>query len=284
MSLTAPDLMEEYLFDLRGYTMIEQAIDGDHLRAINAWLDALPPLELNQWYGNIDVHTYGAVDGINLQNIIEGGEIFEQLIDHPSWIERVRHYIGKTYRPFINESFINLRGPGGYIGVHSGGDSSFIFSGSGRMRGEWCCGYLTLMVALNAVGEGDGATILVPGSHKSDIQHPSQAEHGTRWLKDAVPMKVDEGTQAKGHAVEGGIKIYLKAGDAIFFNDSLCHGSGERTNPDERRMIVFRYLPSPIAHRFRYEPSQELLARLTPERRALVQPVTPRRRPLEVES
>ena len=284
MSLTAPDPMEEYLFDLRGYTMLEQAIDGDHLHAMNAWLDALPPIEPDQWYGNIDVHTYGAVDGINLQNIIEGGEIFERLIDHPSWIERVRHYIGKTYRPFINESFINLRGPGGYIGVHSGGDSSFIFSGSGRKRGEWCCGYLTLMVALNAVGEGDGATILVPGSHKSDIQHPSQSEHGTRWLKDAVPMKVDEGTQAKGHAAEGGIEIHLKAGDGILFNDSLCHGSGERTNPGERRMIVFRYLPSPIARRFLYEPSQELLTRLTPERRALVQPVTPRRRPSEVES
>ncbi len=284
MSLIVPDPMEEYLFDLRGYTMIEQAIDGDHLRAINAWLDVLPPLEPDQWYGNIDVHTYGAVDGINLQNIIEGGEMFERLIDHPSWIERVRYYIGKMYQPFINESFINLRGPGGYIGVHSGGESISFYSGSGRKGGRWCCGYLTLMVALNDVGRGDGATIIVPGSHKSDIQHPAQTEHATKWLRDAIPMKVDGGAQAKGHTVEAGIEIHLKAGDGILFNDSICHGSGERTNPGKRRMIVFRYLPSPIAHRFRYDPSQELLARLTPERRALVQPVTPRRRPLEVES
>ena len=276
--------MEEYLFDLRGYTMIEEAIDSDHLHAINEWLDELPPLEPNQWHGNIDVHTYGAVDGFNLQNIIEGGEIFERLIDHPSWISRVRHYLGEIHRPFINESFINLRGPGGYIGVHSGGESVNFYRGSGRKRGEWCCGYLTLMVALNDVGGGDGATIIVPGSHKSDIQHPAQAEHGTKWLKDAIPMKVDEGTQAKGYPVEAGIEIHLQAGDGILFNDSLCHGSGERTNPGQRRMIVFRYLPSPLAHRFRYEPSQELLARLTPERREIIQPVTPRRRPLEVES
>ena len=31
---------------------------------------------------------------MNLQNIIEGGEIFERLIDHPAWIDLVRHYIG----------------------------------------------------------------------------------------------------------------------------------------------------------------------------------------------
>ena len=39
MSLIVPDPMEEYLFDLRGYTMIEQAIDKNHLRAMNAWID-----------------------------------------------------------------------------------------------------------------------------------------------------------------------------------------------------------------------------------------------------
>ena len=274
------DKMEEYLFDLHGYTILEHAIDKDHLQSINSWLDALPPLEADQWFGNIDVHTYGVTDGINLQNIIEGGEIFERLIDHPAWIGRVYHYIGKNHQPFINESFINLRGPGGYIGVHGGGDNPFITTGSGRKRGEWCCGTLTLMVALNDVEGGDGATIIVPGSHKSDIQHPAQAEHGKKWLKDAKPMKVDEGSLTKGHSIEGGIEIHLKTGDGILFNDSLCHGSGERTNPGERRMIIFRYMPSAMAHRFRYEPSQELISRLTAERRAIIQPVIPRRRPL----
>jgi hypothetical protein len=32
--------MEEYLFDLRGYTVIRQALARDHVAAINAWLDA----------------------------------------------------------------------------------------------------------------------------------------------------------------------------------------------------------------------------------------------------
>jgi hypothetical protein len=31
--------------------------------------------------------TRQAVDGINLQNIIEGGEVFEELIDNPNWLK-----------------------------------------------------------------------------------------------------------------------------------------------------------------------------------------------------
>ncbi len=37
-----PTPMEEYLFDLHGYTVIKGALDPDHLRAMNNFLDALP--------------------------------------------------------------------------------------------------------------------------------------------------------------------------------------------------------------------------------------------------
>ncbi len=88
-----PTPMEEYLFDLHGYTVIKEVIDPDHLRAMNDFLDALPPLQIDQWYGNIDVHSYKGIDGRNLQNIIEGWRDSHQsneqlsnqshLTDHP---------------------------------------------------------------------------------------------------------------------------------------------------------------------------------------------------------
>ena len=37
--------MEEYLFDLCGYTVIPNTLDPDHIAAINAWIDALPSLD-----------------------------------------------------------------------------------------------------------------------------------------------------------------------------------------------------------------------------------------------
>ena len=33
-------------------------------------------------------------DGVNLQQIYEAGAAFEALIDHPSWIDRVQHFLG----------------------------------------------------------------------------------------------------------------------------------------------------------------------------------------------
>ena len=267
--MPAPAAMEEYFFDLLGYTLIEQALDPDHVQAINDWIDALPPLEMDQWYGNIDVHTYSGVDGMNLQNIIEGGAIFEALIDHPAWIDQVRHYIGKAYGPYINESFINIRGPGGFIGVHSGGHVIDSSKPSGRDRGEWCCSELSLLVALTDVGPGDGPTVLIPSSHKSDLQHP----HDKGGFSDAGPAT----------RLEGAVEVHMKTGDALLFQDFLCHGSAERTNPGQRRMVVFRYLASVFAHRWGYVPSPELLSRLTPARRKIIQPIIPRRPPADVQ-
>ena len=45
--------MEEYLLDLRGYTVVLQALDRDDIGAINGWIDALPPLKTGEWLGNV---------------------------------------------------------------------------------------------------------------------------------------------------------------------------------------------------------------------------------------
>ena len=125
---------------------------------------------------------------------------------------------------------------------------------------------LSLLVPLTDVGAGDGATIIVPGSHKSDFPHPLQKLNGGI-------------RQEPGGIIEDAVEIHLKAGDALLFNDALCHGSAQRTNPGQRRMFVLRYVPSLLGHRFGYVPSDELLARLTPERRDILQPIVPKRRP-----
>jgi hypothetical protein len=258
--------MDEYLFDLRGYCVIRQALERDHLSALNAWIDALPPLDTGQWLGNVYTQSYGGIDGINLQDIIEGGEIFERLIDHPAWIEQARHYLGPSTKPFLYEIFVNVRESGGYIGVHSGGHNVDYHQRSGRRNGQWVCTMLSLLAPLTDVGPGDGATVIIPGSHKADFPHPMQDKRGGI-------------TAAAGDQIEGAIEIHLQAGDALLFNDALCHGSAQRTNPGQRRMITMRYVPSAYAHRFGYEPSPELVSRLTPERLAIVQPSKPRRRP-----
>jgi ectoine hydroxylase-related dioxygenase (phytanoyl-CoA dioxygenase family) len=77
-------------------------------------------------------------------------------------------------------------------------------------------------------------------------------------------------------AMEGAVEVSLNAGDAIMFVDALSHGASSRTNPGERRVIVYRYGPTWGFTRYGYVYSQELLDRLTPGRRKILQPIPPR--------
>ncbi len=263
-----PTAMENYLFDLRGYLVLKGAVLPEHVERINQSIDAIPSLENGEWYGNVQGHTYhGGIDGINLQNIIEGGEPFEELIDHPAWIEHVRHYIGKADGLFIGECFVTLRGPSEFINIHSGGDSRTIWTQFRFHNGEFHCAMINIFIALTDIGEGDGPTVVIPGSHKSNLRHPA-------FEKGYMNMLGDPPEQ-----VEGAVPVYLDAGDALLFVDALCHGGSSRTNPGIRRTLVYRYGPWWSNTRLGYQYSPELIARLTPERARILQPVPPRRPP-----
>ena len=80
--------------------------------------------------------------------------------------------------------------------------------------------------------------------------------------------------------LEGAVPVCSKKGDAVLFVDGLMHGGSSRTSTDgERRVTIYRYGPLWAATRFGYEYSPALLERLTPERRAILQPVRPSRPP-----
>ncbi len=260
----------DYLFDLQGYLVLKSVLSPERLRAINSWVDEQPRRKPGEWIGNVHVHSYQGNDGTNYQNIIEGGTIFEDLLDHPAWYSDVQRWIGNQFaRLSINECFLNLRGPGGFIGIHSGGHYPAFPCVTRHHSGNWMVGQINILMALNDIGPGDGPTVLIPGSHKCAVIHPFIAAGPNQVYRDTEPASAAMGMQ----------EMYLKAGDALLFTDAVTHGSAARTNPGDRRILIYRYSPHYIATRFNYVPSEELLERLTPERRALIQPVAPRMAP-----
>jgi hypothetical protein len=256
----------DYVFDLNGFRVLRGALSPEQLATINSWVDAHDVDSLNpgDWIGDVEVHTYGKADGVNFQNIIEGGPVFEELIDHKAWFDQVSRYIAVgAHHLRIDECFLNIRRSGGYIPIHSGGDN-IRFSGLFRWHsGSWAVGQINILMALTDIGPGDGATTVVPGSHKSDLSHPQRNWEAGVGGDQAIGMR----------------EVHLKAGDAIMFTDGLCHGSLPRTNPGERRVLIYRYAPHLLAPRMNYIPSEELIARLTPQRRSIVMPTAPRLRP-----
>jgi hypothetical protein len=261
------DELDLYLFDLRGYLLIRKALDKSLVSKLNDGIDALLPMSPGEWKGHVhrqgDPGT-GEPVSINLamQNMYEAGEPFEQLIDHPSYIDHVSRFVGGDDGLFIDEGFVTINGPDHSGRLHSGAHKRRIRTQFRYHNGEFRCGQVNVLIALRDLGDGDGPTRVIPGSHKSNLIHPALASDN-RVFRDVV--------------VEGAIDVPLQAGDAILFVDALAHGAGHRTNDGDRRVCIYRYGPHWGNNRHGYVPSDELLERLTPARRKIIQPLLPRR-------
>jgi len=259
--------LDDFLFDLNGYLILKNAVDSGLLARLNAEFDAFPrDLPTGEWYRNARRHDYNADTGMELHNCIEIGAPFEEMIDHPSWVHLVHHYAGEedSYADglFIDECIASIRTPDWHHPVHSGGYRGAVRGAFNYKHGVFRCGQVNIILALTDIGEGDGPTILVPGSHKSNLPHPSTDAYFESGCMESL---------------EGAIPIHVSAGDALLFVDGLIHGGSRRTNAGERRVVIYRYGPMWAAPRFGYEYSPELLERLTPERRVILQPALPLR-------
>jgi ectoine hydroxylase-related dioxygenase (phytanoyl-CoA dioxygenase family) len=266
-----PSALDDFFFDLNGYRILENAIEPELLADLNHAFDNFPMLERGQWWGNAQRRDYTGDTGFELHNCVEAGEPFERLIDHPGWINYVRHWCGEeesyVQGLFIDECIASIRTSGGHHPVHSGGYKGAMRGMYGYKNGVFRCGQVNVLLALTDIGEGDGPTMVIPGSHKSNFPHPNAGNYQRGDRMDHL---------------EGAVPVYLKAGDAVLFVDGIMHGGSSRTNPDgERRVTIFRYGPLWGATRFGYEYSQALLDRLTPERRKILQPIAPIRPPAQ---
>ena len=77
--------------------------------------------------------------------------------------------------------------------------------------------------------------------------------------------RTDKGREDTGlEEVEGAVEVYYKAGDALLFVDCMAHGSAQRINDGERQIVIIRYGPHWGFDRYGYQPSPELISRLTP--------------------
>ena len=260
--------IDKYLFDLNGYIVVKNALKKSEINACNKIIDKLKNIKNGEWDGYVHGHNYGGKEGLNLQQIYEAGKPFEKLIDHPSWIHHMLEFVGgegtfdQYHGPlFIDENFANVRGPGEAIGIHSGNHEGLQRNHYRYQDDKFHCSQVNILLALTDIGKGDGGTVVIPSSHKSNIQHP---EYKNNMMKKNRATSAEVMTASK--------EIYLKAGDGLIFVDSLCHGSAKRINKGERRIVVYRYGPSWGFFRYPYRPSMNLLKNLNSFQRKIVMP------------
>ena len=259
-----------YFFDLRGFLVLEGALSRAEVQQLNDRLDAMPRLQVGEWYGYVHAHTFGDRDGLNYQQVYEAGAPFERLIDHPSCLTRcVTSSAARARSTSITARCSSTETSStGAAPAKRSACTTAVTWGLSRCQfrylgGKFHCNQINVLVALTDIGPGDGGTVLIPGSHKSNFEHPDFR---------AYSMGVD-GRPSAEH-IEGSLEVHLRAGDALLFVDCCTHARRRRENAGERRILVNRYGPSWGNFRHGYQPSPELLARLTPRQRSIVWPHT----------
>lgn len=101
-------------------------------------------------------------------------------------------------------------------------------------------------VAVDDADAENGGMKVVPGSDRLDIACPQKADTVTSFTGDYVP--VPEGLTA--------VPVDLKAGDVLFFNGSVIHGSTPNTSKDRfRRSFICHYVPAASAEMSRWYSS-----------------------------
>ncbi len=229
---------ERYLFDLRGYLVVESVLNPEELRELNAYLDTLCWEEQS---GSKHVHTGMDKDYVRRGNadplrgpvdlytglLCDWGPAFERLVKHARLHPYLVELLGEQYRLDQQYAILMKRGqetatthelhggatpyqPDGYYQFHAGR-------------------FLTHLVAVSfALTDAPGATggfCCIPGSHQSHLPVPAHFKQ----IEQPAPCVQ---------------QIAVKAGDVIMFTEAIAHGCLAWTASYERRALMFKYCPA----------------------------------------
>ena len=232
------DGREKYLFDLQGYLVIRGFLTSDEVESLNQALDANPGKR--GAYGDPTAEFSGTpMEGIQSPFSRFGGLLewdrpwclpFRNLLAHPRLIPYLNTMMGRGWRldheAAVVTSEIGCEG----LPFHASGNYKLVPSRyyayqNGMMRG----GLTVCQFFLSDVNPGDGGLTLVPGSHKANFLWP-------------MHVRLHEADQ----------EIYrtpvLRAGDVVIFNEATTHGTLPWKGSQERRTVLYRYIPKHLQY------------------------------------
>lgn len=100
-----------------------------------------------------------------------------------------------------------------------------------RVKPKTCC---AAWIAVDAADEDNGGMTVVPGTQNMEVICPDRADPAISFTQDLV--RLPPGLSP--------VPVNLAAGDVLFFNGSLVHGSTPNTSPTRyRRSLIFHYVP-----------------------------------------
>ena len=104
-------------------------------------------------------------------------------------------------------------------------------------------------LALSDCGEDAGCLRVIPGSHRGPLL-PRREHFDTDSLltrEQQIDAPIDEAAA---------VSLPLAAGEAVFFNNAICHSSGPNRSDDRRIVFLIEYVPT---HAWQHEPRESAM-------------------------
>ena len=188
--------------DRDGYTIVENAIEPEFVRELRDGIREIERLTLN--------HTEEGegIDGeqqLRTAGLFSSADCFQRAPTHANVLPIVEGVIGADCLLATFSAVDLLPGLNGQPIHHDD-----ILIPVARPHAPILC---TTMWALTDFTAENGATRVIPGSHRSPESHPPVAEDG-----------------------DGTIAAEMSAGSVLIFEGGLWHGAGDNSTDDERRL------------------------------------------------
>ena len=222
---------QQYLFDLNGYLVIENALTSEEVAELNALIDAQdlpPPPEHFPRFGS----AAGAIRKTG-PGFLQWGEPFCRLMDHPVIMSILRMRLGECFRlERLYGIYMRKGWPAGKLHADYGASSPHALSPPGEYytfpNNRMSSGFVTGSWNLNDTGPGTGGFCVVPGSHKANFRIPKhihEAHQDSPWVKI----------------------VEAPAGSLTLFTEALTHGTARWEGDHERRTLLYKYCVSSMS-------------------------------------
>ena len=217
--------LQQYLFDVQGYLVIENVLNGEELAALNRHIDEqqLPTPGKVQRFGS-------APDG---SGFLQWGKSFCELLDHPKIMPILQFRLGDCFRlDRIYGMYMEEGMPRGGLHADYGATSPTAKAQPGEYYSfrdnEIHNGFVVVTWNLADTGPEQGGFCCIPGSHKSNYKLPREiAQAPEQSPCVTIPS--------------------APAGSAILFTEALTHGTAAWNGKHQRRSLLYKYCVSHIA-------------------------------------
>ncbi len=233
--------LNQYLYDLQGYLVIEDVLTKAQVAELNALLDEHVPEIPDNWQevarqnkrGVTDIYRFGVAGGSYASGpgFLAWGKPFCDLLDHPAVMEIMRLQLGDCFR--LDRIFgMRMRKGMGSGRLHSdyGASEPFTRAQPGQYYPQPAYqalhGFGVAVFNLTDCGPETGGLRVIPGSHNSHFKLPQQIRD--EKFSDVV------------------VSPNAPAGSVTIFSEATTHGTLEWRANYERRSLLYKYCASQL--------------------------------------